>query len=174
MFTGCPTQIVASRPRDRTDGSVWASSCCSARWSPWPSGTPWPEACARQPDDDFIPAHVTQHHAQLFVQQVDVKIGVRQPVRQVAHPRQFGLQGRAFGRQFLAFGVDLHPAEQPVIALDRGEGEIAAPGSRPAPETGRRQSPVGIESGSFCRLAACPLMRRGQFAGAECHSHAAL
>ena len=77
-------------------------------------------------DRDFVGAHIAKHVAGLLVQKVKVKIIIRQPMGQVLHLGQFGLQPVALIRKGAGFCVNRDTGKHPVIALNCCKGEIGA------------------------------------------------
>jgi hypothetical protein len=85
---------------------------------------PWRRA-ERLADHDLVGAHIAQHPAYLLIQQIEIKVIVGQPVGLVLQQRQFATQLVALGGKLLDIGLDPDPAEDPVIALHGGKGEVA-------------------------------------------------
>jgi len=77
-------------------------------------------------DHDFIAAQQAQHIAGLFIQQVEIQKIVRQALGQVFHPGDLRAQPLKLGLQGGAVGLDFGAAEQAIIALHGGKGEICA------------------------------------------------
>ena len=82
------------------------------------------DAAGALADHDLVGADQPQHVARLLIEQVEVQVGVRHPVRLVLQHRHLGLQLRALCLELPCLGFDLDPAEQAVVALHGGEGEV--------------------------------------------------
>ncbi len=75
-------------------------------------------------DHDFVGPDHAQYRPRLFVQQVEVKIVIRQAVGQVFHPHHIAFQHVKLVFKRIGFGHDLGAAKHAKIPLHGGKGEI--------------------------------------------------
>jgi len=80
--------------------------------------------------DDFVAAHEAQNAAGLFVQKIEIEIGVRETLGQIFHTSDLCVERIQPGLKRARFAFDLGAAEQAVIALYGGECEIKTKAER--------------------------------------------
>src|SRR5690606_2047123 len=83
--------------------------------------------CHRAEDllnDDLVGAYQAQNFTRTLVQQVEIQVLIRKPMRQVLHLADLFLQALALDHQFFGLRLDLDAAKNAGGALHRGEGEI--------------------------------------------------
>mmetsp|Transcript_29037 Transcript_29037/g.55776 ORF Transcript_29037/g.55776 Transcript_29037/m.55776 type:complete len:403 (+) Transcript_29037:2528-3736(+) len=111
-------------------------------------------------NDDFVGAQHTQDRPCLFVQQVQIKEVIRQPLGQVFHLVHLRLNSRQLHGQIAGLGVNLGPAEQAIVALHSGKGEIDAQGEGHGEKDKHPQS--GACGAVHLRSASCRLLMGGR------------
>ena len=77
-------------------------------------------------NNDLVGTQNTQNGTDLFVQQVEIQIFIRQPPGEVFHLCDFILEECEIAAEGLCLSRDLNPSENPEIALHRRKGEIRA------------------------------------------------
>ena len=106
-------------------------------------------------NNDFVGAQQAQNRACLLIEQVQIKIVVRQAAGQVLHRRDIGFQSVQIMCQRVGLGGDFDAAEQAKITLHGGKGEIGAQGKGQGEIDERTKTGSGAaDHGMYCLLNA--------------------
>ena len=76
----------------------------------------------RSVNNDFVGADEAQHITCLFIQKVQIKVGIGQATREVFHACNLCFQKGKFSGKGAALCVDFRSFEDAIVALDRGKG----------------------------------------------------